>query len=843
MPADFGESAQVTESARADGRETAAPTVSSVSEQRSSVFSREGLGHAAGRAVAEVTCLCGGKAKISPDDYGSTVYCPSCGAEIEVGERLGQARSLPARASAPADDAAPSRNGPVAAAPRRGQEEPRISPVPIVAVVSGLVVAIVIAWLGAAYWPRAKSLDTDAWAGSDLLIVPPPTPQAEANEETVAEADVVPEEEPLPEIVGDPAESITMEMIEALLAKKDKQSALIDAQVWRQLLVERGVSAGDPRLPRLNEVIAKLLDDLTPKPPPPNPAIERFRKLLDRMHQILADEDLAAARKLIEEATEMFRANAEALAPFSRRLLLQQARLKQLEAQVEGLATVERLLATALRDAEAGRVLEALEARATALYLAKEGCVRTDEEERRLQTLATDLREPLRLARGKRAVEDAQRCQDAHDLAARNVQVQLARSLLPGLPESVVKPLLATVEQIAKRAIAGSHRTPLGQELEARTAYEEALEHYARGELPALVELAVQATHGETPEAGKLYREKLAGITFQALESRLSAVVAGLVPAAERGTALVALQQACDQLSAWKDDARYQALRAAIEQQTGEVAEKALAGAKRLAAKDQLADAVAMIVPATQLGPADARAAAEKLRGEWQAEVDLRASYPAQANHWRRIEALANSHEVVAAAREIRLFEQRYPKTPHQADLTALKARLLPDINREIDAVMALAEAAWNKEKWTEFMQHFQSLQPLIAAAGRERDFQAFGEKAAKLEARIEGRLEEARRATRMATDEEIIAVLNAARDVLSIHPDHAAAAELLKKARTQATVRAARLMKRADGLRRNKMVNETYRKLLTSVVDLDRDGEQGRRAQLALDATPEGRP
>ena len=806
------------------GRSPPAPT-------RATVFSQDGLSAAAARAIGEATCLCGGRVSISRSDYGSTVYCPSCGAEINVGERLDQLRSTPVRPAAAADNAAAQ------ASPAADEVKRSISPVPVVAGAASLIVLLAIVWLVAARGPRASSSVEETWAGLGGFGFGAPRRAADDAADEAA-IDVPSEDEtPLPfDPAADPADAMTLAQIEALLTADDKRSALVDAQVWRQLLIDRGVSAGDPRRARLDEIIAQLIEDLTPQPPPPDPAIGPFRDLLDRLHEALSAEQLAAARELYAEATEMFRAHAEGLAPFSRRLLLQQARLKQLEDRIEGLATIERLLRQARQDAEAGRVLEALEARATALHRGQQGCVSSEDEEARLQALASELREPLRLARGKRAVEDAQRCVDAHDVVARNAQLQLARSLLPGLPESQIKPLMATVEQLSKRSISGAHHSPLGQELEARTAYEEALEHYARVELPALARSAAQAGGAAAPEPARPYYDKLAGLTFRALEERLSDIVAGLVAPSERTEALVAVEQACDGLAAWKDDARCQSLRAALRHQTAEIAEKALAEAKRLAGKDKLPEAVAAVLPATQLGAAEGRAAAERLRAEWQSEIDLRASLPAQAEHWRRIEKLAESNDVAGAASEIRLFEQRYPKTPHQAELTALKSKLLPAVNRALDKLVAEANASWKAERFSEFLKQFSQLEPLAAAAGRENDCQPLREQAERLAARIEGLLQDARRAARMVKDEEVMAVLKAVAEVLSIQPDHAAAMELQQQARTEGASRAKRLLKKAEAFRRNKLVNDTYKKLLESVALLDPDGEDGRQALRALE-------
>jgi hypothetical protein len=633
----------------------------------------------------------------------------------------------------------------------------------------------------------------------------------------------------------DPADTVTLEQIEALLSANDKRAALIDAEVWQQLLADRGLPSHEARRKRLEEVIAVLVEELTSKPPPPNPTIQAFRELLDRLHKALAAEQLAEARQLSEQATALFEANAQALAPFSRRLHVQQARLKQLEAKIEGLAAIEGRLRQALDEAQAGHVLEALEARADALHRAQDVGVSSEAEEARLQALAAELREPLRLARGKRAVEDAGRCQELNDRSNRDKQLQIARSLLPGLPETQIRSLMSTVEKLSATTIARPHESPLGREIAARTVYEAGLEHFSRGELVELVDLA--AMRGESDlEVAQTYRGKLIALALSALEDHLTNMAAGVVPPRERSAALVELQTACDKLSSTSEGPRLQAVRAALEHETGELATKALTEGKRMASSDRMSEAVTAIEPATQLGSAAGRAAATKLRDEWQAEIELRASLPAQAEQRRRVEELIEAGDVAGAVRELALFERRYPRSPHAADITALKAGLLPKVARLFDDFAARADAAWKAGRWAEFITQFAQLEPLAPIAKQETAFQRLHEQRLRLQARLDGRLQEGERSARMVKDEEIITVLAAAQEVLSIDPDNARAAELLASARTAARDRARRLMTKAEGFRRNRLVTDTYRKLLESVARLDPEGDDGRQARRQLE-------
>src|SRR5206468_6980080 len=109
------------------------------------------------------------------------------------------------------------------------------------------------------------------------------------------------------------------------------------------------------------------------------------------------------------------------LAPYARRFLSLKQTLQRLEARVQGLGRMRSLLEQARTLADAGRAGEALESEATAKFLALlvfTGLSKDEAESLDRQT--RELAPHLQLARGRRALAEAEEAQTLHDSKTRD---------------------------------------------------------------------------------------------------------------------------------------------------------------------------------------------------------------------------------------------------------------------------------------------------------------------------------------------------------------------------------------------------------------------------------------
>lgn len=191
---------------------------------RRSVFSDEIAVSVAERLAGQVTCFCGERIKVRVEDYGGNVYCPSCGAEVRVGEKL--------------DDRDPSK----ALRARQAEELPeapharfRLFASPLRALASSLVIAIAVA---GAFLTWTKREEVRAALG---MAAPPPGKTGEG---------VATEFRP---------EDLTAEIISQLTADEDPWNALKQAAAWTRGLSGHGVPAADARFQQLEQVSQAVL--------------------------------------------------------------------------------------------------------------------------------------------------------------------------------------------------------------------------------------------------------------------------------------------------------------------------------------------------------------------------------------------------------------------------------------------------------------------------------------------------------------------------------------------------------------------------------------------------------
>ncbi len=117
------------------------------------------------------------------------------------------------------------------------------------------------------------------------------------------------------------------------------------------------------------------------------------------------------------------------------------------------------------------------------------------DERNEFQQTLRDLAPEVHFARGKRAVDDALACERAGDPGGRDREARRATSLLPGLPESRIRPLLEQIQPWTKDDAAAGVRRPtstLAQSIDRREFYETALEQYGDGQWQELVSACLQ---------------------------------------------------------------------------------------------------------------------------------------------------------------------------------------------------------------------------------------------------------------------------------------------------------------------------------------------------------------
>jgi hypothetical protein len=329
-----------------------------------------------------------------------------------------------------------------------------------------------------------------------------------------------------------------------------------------------------------------------PAPPSPLPQgpphLAEFRTLLDALFSALKagrqGEHLAAAQKALAAADACLQAHKESLAPYSRRLLVLKARLREQEVAVAGAAEIHRLLDEAAQAAAQGQVTRAIESQANARFLALR-LYATDDETRQLEAKDRRVVAQVLLARGKRAVADAQRCQRAGDIPRRDQEVRRAFALLSGLPESQINPILEEIrpwqqqieleqrkslftEKPPQSKPSDAARSAIARQIERRDRYETVVELHGRAKCRELVEACLRLQEILDNEAeSQQARTRMETLLFDALELQTARTLKMLASAAEEEPALRELSEirgALDRAQPWRKSYRWMALDATV---------------------------------------------------------------------------------------------------------------------------------------------------------------------------------------------------------------------------------------------------------------------------------------
>jgi hypothetical protein len=854
--------------ARAAAESNVSPSTAAVAAPVVSVFSDQGAVKAEDQIVGEETCLCGHRVAVRVADYGSSVYCPACNTEIRVGQTLAEGKYVVAR-RAP-DESAPQ------VAVRKSRLRPLRSPLSLLAifvVFGALLSGIYLNWERPGLFSMIRESDEEA----ALTAQPGTGPLGGAprpEEQTATPAS--PRKRPSP---PPPAPlKVTQEMIEGLLKRPDLSEALVDAQIWQETLRDQGAPNEDPRRVRLAAVTKAILEKLSPPPGPP-PHLAEFRKLVDALAQALQAgnkaENLAEARKAFEAAEAYFEAHKESLVPYAQRLVMLRSWLRELESVLEGVTLVRKWLDEAARAAAADDVTRAMESEAKARFCALDARP-TKSEAEELDQRYRQVRDEIIFARGKRAVADARRCEQAGDRRARNRQVRRAFNELSGLPEPRVKPVLdeirawweemdkAELAQLEKpslprgkkggRRIPGTRvpkaprqlpeagpSSPVAEQIVLRDRYEEVLAPYYQDvdhkvlDLDALVDacLAFEDALGDDETSQKLH-DRAGNVLFDALERearRKLKAVAQSDDEQRRLKELLRLRQLLDWTEPWKASRQWLALDSAIRQEGGRLAEKWLKEAVTLAKDDKLQAAAERATAAAGLGEARIADRASALRDKCLAELKLRADRKAEAESWQRIQDLRRRRgSELDLCKELEIFSRRFPGASHGPEASQLKLDVRQAAEQKAAEAVRQAAGLFDHEDYQAAREQLDRLRyapipPSLASALADLKRRLGG-----LKQRGDEEFLALSKRAKLFTEADVVAVLEALPRILAMDPEHEEAQQLLQKATQAGESRARKLVETARPFREIKP--DVYRDKLERAARSSPEGPFGTEAR-----------
>lgn len=581
-------------------------------------------------------------------------------------------------------------------------------------------------------------------------------------------------------VAESPESKITLAAVKALLEEKDVQEALIIAQVWKQLLEDRGVAATEARVVALAEVIPELQNRLYPQPPAAPPTVVAdFRKLLGDIRTAIQQEQFPPAKKAIDAADALLGKHPQELAPFGDSFYLLKRRYSEIEREKNGIARINKLLDQAEEFARKAAGTQALEHEAKAKFLARRTPM-SKEDGDRLDKRVRDLAPELQFARGQQAVEELRQCLKDGDEATRDKLALEANTHLPGLSDSKVGGLLAEVRKAAVAAVQPGKDSALGKAVAFRLLYEQALESYAVDDGPKLLAKAAEAANLGSAED----REKLAALIFEFLD-QLGGDTLPLDDPQDLPDRFGKLRALLDQAGPWKSDPRWTALDAPLRRRGDQVARKAIDDARKLAAKDQLAEARLKLKPAELLGDKVTVKQAQNLDQQWEQEIKARADRAVQDQHWQRVKELHKEKKILEAWSELSRFSKRYPKAAGQQEVIDLEAAVRPPALALVAAKFRELDGLRDKKKWRDFMRGYELLMPLPLAGSDAAKLQEYGRQVEQNKRNVNGRFFEiAKRNGPMVNKEQVVILLVELPGILELAPDHLEAGALLEEAR-----------------------------------------------------------
>lgn len=631
------------------------------------------------------------------------------------------------------------------------------------------------------------------------------------------------------------APEITLEAINALLEQENLQAALVQAQVWQQMLRDFGAAEDDQRLIRLEQVIEKLSVKLAPAPVPPPAFFEQFRRAMADLRKALMAEDVPAATRALGTAEGLFTSHPDELEPYGASLLSLKQRYSQMELLYTGRERIRKLLVQAEEDIRREKPTEAAENIAEAMFLALRVPMSDEEFTERSQTVQRLERE-LRFARGKRAIEEAKRCHDLNDLEARNQQLREAFELLPDLPAERVEDLIVSGNELSGLPIANPRESELGRELVFRDAYEEALRFY--GQLEMLTELADRCVeayrlHELATTLDEASAERVGKLILEAMEFEVGDLLSRSSRSEQVTIGLAKARSALDRVSPWRSTTQWRFIDSSLKSKGDDVASIAIEEGRKLAAANDLAGAVRLVEPAAEIAGPDVRSQAEALLVGWRRGLAIQLREIAEAEHWKSIGELRYAN-VLDAWSELQRFQQEYPDS--RRNIAAARKALEPMVSAAIDRDFVTIEKHENHEQWREYRAVAKRLAAAPLVADDQLRLKAIEAKLQVLDGEAEKRYRatyELRRSYKgsRAVMAELIKELP---QVLELNPDHKDAEQILDEVKTIASSHAAAMM--IDAKTKMRLKNKSLVvSILNQIVALDPGGDYGSEARKML--------
>jgi hypothetical protein len=627
--------------------------------------------------------------------------------------------------------------------------------------------------------------------------------------------------------------AITFEAIEALLDRQDLRKALVQAQVWQQVLRDFGVPETDPRSIRLAEIIRQWSEQFRPRLAPPPACLAQFRELLDRLLDALLAKEWNVIRELMAQADALYEAHTSELAVYSRSYLVLRDRFRQMELLREGRERIGEHLSEAERQLRQHKPLEAAEAIAEAMCTALRTPLDEDEFEARNRQVE-QLQRELRLTRGKRAVEEAEKLHALGDRRSRDLQLQVALDVLPDLPGEQVESLLHRAQELAAKPIAQPQESGLGQEIAYRTAYEQALSCYGRrGTLLELADACVRADRllRKIPALGAEARQKVARLILETLDTETGDLLALPSHSPEVAPGLALVRSALDKAVLWKDTARWRAVHEALNAKGDDVAIRVIAEAERQAQAEDLPAAVRTIEPALVLGSPHSQNLARERQQLWDREIRRRQALEAYDEARHEIGELCNHQRFLDAWERFQDFRRRFPDSAQPWDEDAL----VPKVQQTVEQLLLQMNADYRSGRWGQYRKAAERLPSLPLTPEQQQRLPEIRNILAEFEARAKQRFDQLQEYVQMKTDRDVVSLLETLPQVLELHPEHLEAERMLRHARTRGRQLAEELLLQASRVEGS--APASYREHLQQALKLDPDGPSGREAQKLLDA------
>lgn len=468
--------------------------------RRASVFSSTGEAQVSENVAGRVPCpRCEQPVEYTVAEFGETVYCTKCGASVSIGQSLQQ---VVAERAAPAETLAT----PVA--------EHRSGRTWLAASFGLFLVLVVGFYVATSQFPESMPFDTAGLPWSKAAIA--------GSGEAIVDPNLAPKELPKPK--PQPDKKITEKMVERLLQRDDFAIALDDAERWKDVLVTHQIPKTDPRLVGIEKAIPLLkrkIKDAQPVVAKASPA-EKCLDVLDKMLEAIERKNLPEGRRQGKDAESMLKGDADLEKRYRERLDKQQAMLDELarkpqpEKPEKTVADVDKLLEEAMALAEQGKLTEAMEQRARAMFLGPRVEL-TGADRKRLTGLVKELTTVILKARGLRAVKDAEECAKVNDGAAVKVLVGEALKDLPEFTsDAACKSAYATAQKLAARTFAKPVPSANGKQFLFRHEYEQMLDFLRDGDkLVLAVEAGKKAIDAAPDDASK---RKVIAFAAEAIE-------------------------------------------------------------------------------------------------------------------------------------------------------------------------------------------------------------------------------------------------------------------------------------------------------------------------------------